>query len=484
MILKKINRITAITAFVFITLSCEHGISGNKQSAFDNSKKSASKKETLLPIPPLLKGRRNKKGDILFSLTVQKGESEFFNNMKNSTYGYNGPLLGPTIRARRGQLVRIKVKNTLREYTTVHWHGMLVPGIMDGGPHQVIQPDGEWNVYFRINQPAATTWYHPHGIGTTAVQVYMGLAGLFILDDEVSDRLNIPKDYGKNDIPLIVQDKSFTSYGVLIYLRSMRDVMEGMKGDTILVNGVVSPVLNVTASKYRFRLLNGSNAKIYNFRLSNDRPFYQIASDAGFLEKPVKMNNLRLSPGERAEIIIDFSGYKEKDYLYLASDNYFMLKFKVGQKIKDTTEIPAKLTNIMRIPKEMSSRSRIFNLSGMGHNVNINGRKMDMNYINEYVKYKNVETWVISSNTGGMMGMMRTSGVFHNFHAHGIHFQVIERSKSAVPENEKGWKDTIFLDRGETVKVITRFLYKGIFMYHCHILEHEDNGMMGQFKVE
>ena len=155
--------------------------------------------ETTLPIPPLLENKSKKSGEVLYELSVQKGETEFIKGVKASTYGYNGPLLGPTIRAKKGQTVRIKVKNNLREYTTVHWHGMLVPGDMDGGPHQVIQPDEEWNVHFKVKQPAATVWYHPHGIGTTAFQVYMGLAGLFILDDDVSEKLNIPKDYGKND---------------------------------------------------------------------------------------------------------------------------------------------------------------------------------------------------------------------------------------------------------------------------------------------
>ncbi len=164
--------------------------------------------------------------------------------------------------------------------------------------------------------------------------------------------------------------------------------------------------------------------------------------------------------------------------------NHYILKFVVGEGKADKTVIPEKLTVTDRIPLKASARMRIFDLMGMGHSVSINGNKMNMNVINEYVKYGDTETWVISSRAGGMMGMMGGRGVFHNFHAHGIHFRVIERSGSPVPENERGWKDTVFLNEGETVKVITRFLYRGIFMYHCHILEHEDNGMMGQFKVE
>jgi blue copper oxidase len=444
--------------------------------------------ENPLPIPPLLESKSSRPDEVSYNLIVQRGETEFFKGAGIITYGYNGSLLGPTIRAKRGQVVRIRVNNMLREYTTVHWHGMLVPGEMDGGPHQVIPPDGEWDVHFRVNQPAATAWYHPHGLGTTAIQVYRGLAGMFILDDTVSERLNIPKEYGINDIPLIVQDKRFSADGVLLYLTHMRDIMEGMKGNTILVNGAVNPVLRVTASRYRFRLLNGSNARVYLFRLSSGKPFYQIATDAGFIEKPVKLEGLLLSPGERAEIIVDFSAYREGETLYMRSENFNVLKFTVGKRVRDTTEVPGQLTRIEWIPGKKAVRSRHFELEGMGHHVSINGKQMNIGRIDEYAKLNAIETWTVRSSTRGMMGMMRgmrgSSGIFHNFHAHGIHFQIIERNGSPVSENERGWKDTVFLFENETVKVLTRFQYRGIFMYHCHILEHEDTGMMGQFKVE
>jgi blue copper oxidase len=442
-----------------------------------------------LSIPPILKPSKTINNQLFFDLSVQRGTTEFIKGNGIITYGYNGHILGPTIRVKKGQHVNITVKNKLYEYTTVHWHGLLVAGEMDGGPHQVIPPDKEWTASFIINQPAATAWYHPHGLGTTAIQVYKGLAGLFIIDDELSEKLNLPDKYGTNDIPLIIQDKRFTTDGVPVYLTNMMDTMTGMTGNTILVNGVINPYLEVNASKYRFRLLNGSNARVYEFRLSDDSYFYQIATDAGLIERPVKLKSIVLSPAERAEIIIDFSKYGKGNKISLISDPFNIIDFNIRNKTPDTTVIPEKLVSIKNLNPSDSKRKRIFNLEGMGFNVSINGKQMDMDRIDEYVKYGDTETWILTSASGGMMGMgMRGGGmmgnVTHNFHAHGIHFLILDRNGSPPKAYEQGWKDTILLPQGEEVRVIAKFLFKGIFMYHCHILEHEDNGMMGQFKVE
>lgn len=445
--------------------------------------------KTQLPIPPILKPNKIINNQLFFNLSVQRGTTEFVKGSEVITYGYNGNILGPTIRAKKGHYINITVRNKLREYTTIHWHGLLVPGVMDGGPHQVISPDKEWTASFVVSQPAATAWYHPHGLGNTAIQVYKGLAGLFIIDDTISEKLNLPDKYGVNDIPLIVQDKRLTNEGMPVYLTSMMDIMTGMTGNTILVNGVINPYLNVNASKYRFRLLNGSNARVYDFRLSDDSYFYQIATDAGLIEKPAKLTSLMLSPGERAEIIIDFSKYEKGKKISLVSGSFNIIEFNIINKISDTTIIPEKLVNIKYLNPSNSKRTRIFNLEGMGFNVNINGKRMDINRIDEYIKYGDTETWILTSTAGMMgMGMMRGRGmmgnVTHNFHAHGVHFLILDRNGSPPRAYEHGWKDTILLSDREEVRVIAKFLYKGIFMYHCHILEHEDNGMMGQFKVE
>lgn len=440
--------------------------------------------EKSLPIPPILENTSNNPEVVKYALTVEKGVTEFISGAPNITYGYNGPLLGPTIRAKRGQRVEITVTNKLREYTTVHWHGMLLPGEMDGGPHQVVGPDATWKATFTVSQPAATLWYHPHGIGNTASQVYRGLAGMFILDDEESSKLNLPKEYGVDDIPLIVQDRRIANDGTLLYLTNMNDIMQGMTGNTMLINGVVKPFLNVPRGYVRFRLLNGSNARFYNFFLGDKSYFWQIASDGGLLEKPLKQKYLRLSPGERAEIIVDFSQYDSGDYVFLDSEHFRLIKFIVGKEKGNSSSIPDKLTTIKRISESKAVARRFFGLTGMGHMVAINGKQMNLRRVDELVKLNTTEIWEVTSRVG-MMGMMhRGSDVLHNFHAHGIQFQILERNGSRPPENERGWKDTFHLEDGERVKLITRFHYPGEFMYHCHILEHEDNGMMGQFKVE
>ncbi len=441
--------------------------------------------ETPLPIPPLLENSSTDPAQAIFQLKAQRGKSEFFPGAANITYGYNGSLLGPTIRARKGQKVTIKVHNSLREYTTVHWHGMLVPGDQDGGPHQVIQPDHDWTATFTISQPAATAWYHPHGIGNTASQVYRGLAGMFIVDDDATDLLGLPQEYGVNDIPLIVQDRRFSRDGTMLYLTSMQDIMQGMTGNTILVNGAVEPVLTVAPGLTRFRILNGSNARFYDFSLDTGQSFQQIATDGGLLEKPVKLRSVILSPGERAEILVDFSTFQPGRVINLVDRGKRILKIIVGNKAKGSNTIPTRLTKIDRGSVGNISKERGFFLTGMGHMVAINGKKMNMRRIDERVALGANELWQVTSQVG-MMGMMHggRGNVLHNFHAHGTQFLILSRNGSLPPANERGWKDTFHMADGETVTIAAKFPYKGIFMYHCHILEHEDNGMMGQFQVE
>ncbi len=198
-----------------------------------------------LPIPPLLEDKDPEEGKAEFDLKVQYGKTEFIEGYEANTLGYNGNYLGPVIRVNKGDDVKININNTLDEPTTVHWHGLEVPGEMDGGPHQVVDPNTTWKPYFTIDQPAATLWYHPHLLHKTGEQVYKGLAGLFYIEDENSKKLDIPKEYGVNDIPLVIQDKRFTDNGNIPYDLDMRDLMNGFLGDTVLINGALNPQLDV-----------------------------------------------------------------------------------------------------------------------------------------------------------------------------------------------------------------------------------------------
>ncbi len=429
----------------------------------------------MLPIPPLLKDENEDQSIADFNLVVQQGETNFYNDVQTPTLGYNGSFLGPVIKVKRGETVNIHVENELSDSTSVHWHGLEVNGTEDGGPHQVIDQGTLWEPSFMIDQQASTLWFHPHVIGTTATQVYYGLAGLMIVEDEFSDKLNIPKGYGVNDIPLIIQDKSFNKDGSFSYVNNM---MNGVVGDKILVNGAITPTLNVSQINMRFRIVNGANGSSFNLELSDQTEFHQIASDGGFLEKPHADHSLFIAPGERAEIIVDFSKYKEGEVINLQSGNKLIMTFVVGGKEIDTTEIPESLVEIKKMDESEATSIKTIELDGMGHMVSLNGRKFDMNRIDDQVELGAIEIWEITT-TSTMMGKMG-----HPFHIHGTQFQVLSRNGKEPNANEKGFKDTVFVGPDEPVRIIVQFRNKGVFMYHCHILEHEEAGMMGQLLVE
>lgn len=437
-----------------------------------------------LDIPPLLEGKEIK-GVYHYDLNIQEAEHAFFKNRLTNTYAVNGTYLAPTLKLINGQQVSINYTNNLKETTTMHGHGMHLPANMDGSAHQPIYPNETWSAQYTVNQRACTNWYHPHAMDKTAEHVYQGLAGLLIIEDEESQKLDLPKNYGVDDIPLVLQDRFFDRNGQIYYNPTMHQTMMGYKGDTFISNGVINPYLEVEAKEIRFRLLNGANSTVYELAFSDNRTFKQIAGDNSFLEKPVEMNSLRLSPGERAEIIVNLSNDKG---ISLTLDEIrqgkSFLKIDVTQKATSTTTVPKVLTSLIKLSKNSVVRERKFVLSGRMGRVFINNKKMNMNRIDEVLKLNETEIWEI---TNKRMMMMRME---HNFHIHGTHFMVIERNGSYdnVLENERGYKDTVYLAAGDTVKIImkmTDYVDKKVpYMYHCHFLEHEDAGMMGQFTVE
>jgi bilirubin oxidase len=370
---------------------------------------------------------------------------------------------------------------------------------MDGGPHQESAPGGVWEPHWTIENEAATLWYHPHFLERTGEEVYSGLAGLFIIDDENSDSLNLPKKYGVDDLPLIVQDREFKENGQFVYAPQRRDELghTGMLGDTILVNGTYAPFVDVPAKQIRLRILNASNARRYNFGFEDGRSFYQIATDGGLLASPVARTHMILAPGERAEVIIDLTG--ETEPLTLISDVVHeennVLRFArtminaerdenqvfkiIELHPQSTTEapeaLPQSLNPIERIPATSAARTRRFILNP--RNRSINGEVMDHQYVNEVVHSGDVEIWEI----------INLSGTYHPFHIHGVQFQILDRRGRPPADYELGWKDTVLVSNAEIVHVIMRFPEFSDphtpYMYHCHILEHEDMGMMGQFIV-
>ncbi|MCH8984017.1 MAG: multicopper oxidase domain-containing protein [Acidobacteria bacterium] len=444
-----------------------------------------------LPIPDLLTGTEID-GKQVYDLTMQQGSMVYVPGKQTATFAYNGNILGPTLLMHKGDEVVINVTNQLGEPTTTHWHGIHLPAIMDGGPHQIIDDGSTWQAQYTIMNEEATFWYHPHLEGMTAEHVYAGLAGLLIVKDPQSE-LALPDQYGSDDIPLIVQDKIIDADGSFNY----PGTNFGVKGDQFLVNGAVTPVFDAPAQLVRFRLLNGSNARFYNFGFSDDRQFHQIGTDGGLLERPVPMTRLRLSNGERAEILVDFSGQQgsqvrlmsfssELDginpvYNSNALDNStfdLMTIDVVSATANPTTDLPASLATISRIEEDQVSRTRSFELEmGFSGPMTINGVSMDMDRIDQTVKVDDTEIWEV----------VNSSDMPHPFHVHDIQFLVLTRDGSPPADNEAGWKDTVLVMPRETVRIITRFSdYTDPdhpYMFHCHILEHEDAGMMGQFVV-
>jgi bilirubin oxidase len=444
-----------------------------------------------LPIPPLSAGTEID-GRQVYDLTMQQASMVYVPGQQTATFAYNGNILGPTLLLNKGDEVVINVTNQLGEPTTTHWHGIHLPAMMDGGPHQIIDSGSTWQAQFTIMNEEATFWYHPHLEGKTAEHVYAGLAGLLIVKDPQSE-LALPAQYGTDDIPLIIQDKIIDADGSFNY----PGTNFGVKGDQFLVNGAVTPVFDAPAQFVRFRLLNGSNARFYNFGFSDDRQFHQIGTDGGLLETPVPLTRLRLSNGERAEILVDFSGQENSQVRLMSysseldginpiwnsnaldnSDFDLMTIDVVSPTANPTTALPASLATIDRLQEGQATRTRPFVLEmGFSGPMTINGVSMDMNRIDQTVKVNDTEIWEVTN----------SSDLPHPFHVHDVQFLVLTRDGSPPADNEAGWKDTVLVMPRETVRIVTHFSDftdpENPYMFHCHILEHEDAGMMGQFVV-
>ncbi len=412
--------------------------------------------KTILPIPPLLEGSSGEDSVKNFQLSVDQGQMSFFPGMTTPTLGYNGPYLGPSIKVRNGDMVKFNVHNNLKQRTSVHWHGLHVPAQWDGGPRQEIGAGDSWYPQFTINQPAATLWYHPHAMGLTGEHAYRGLAGLFIIEDDISDGLDLPKTYAEDDFPIVLQDRRFFSDGSLAYAQSMMDVMHGVIGNYLLVNGSLWPNLDVPGGLVRLRILNGSNSSIYQISFSDDRPFYQIATEGGFQETPVKSQSIILSAGERSEILVDFGADVAGSKISLLVDQFAGKRFEAMQfSVRSTKQksfrIPEKLANIDWLVEKDAANTRTFRMETMsrgmgmmarGGRLTINGRNMDLNHINEKIKLGTSEIWEIENRSAMMMQLP------HSMHLHDVQFQILDRNGKKSDPREKGRKDTVLINPG------------------------------------
>ncbi|QOJ21323.1 MAG: multicopper oxidase domain-containing protein [Gammaproteobacteria bacterium] len=492
--------------------------------------------------------------DIEIALTAQTADVPILPGAHTHVFKYSGKLLkgppsalkelpgylGPILNFERGQRVRIFFYNQLTEPCVTHWHGMHVPQIMDGHPMYAIH-QGEQYVYeFEVKNPAGTNWYHSHTHELTATQVYQGLAGLITITDEAERKLDLPS--GEYDIPLVIQDRSFTHGNQLRYMLNMHQRMRGFLGDTILVNGQSGHAIPVKTRAYRLRILNGSNSRIYKLGWSDGTPVTAIGTDGALLEKPETLPYVMLGPAERVELWADFSGRKPGSELTLQSLPYqgsaahmgggmgrgmhggrggmgmmedgvgqsgkdMIVRFTITEQVGDSPKLPETLIPIHRLTaQDASDPNRVVPITiGMRHMAfNLNSRTFEMqNYMEqEKIPVNSVQRIRISHDNRGMGGGMRGGrgggmgmmmALPHPIHIHGQQFQILSRKQNnlggaydTVKDGfiNSGWKDTVLVMPGEEVEIIKPFKdYTGLFLYHCHNLEHEDMGMMRNFFV-
>ena len=441
-----------------------------------------------IAIPPLIEADT-------FQLDVQSHTHEFYPGVNTATFGVGVPYLGPTLLFHKGDTARLRVNNQLNEVTNMHWHGMKVPGVMDGGPQREIMPSEHWDVKYNVANDAGTYWYHPHTHMQTGTQASKGIAGFIIVQDDEEAALDLPRTYGMDDFPIVVQDRRWLPNG---------NFSIGPYGDSILVNGTPHPYLEAPAQVVRLRLLNGSNARVYVLGFDDGRSFHVIAGDGGLLNAPVERDRMWLSNGERYEVLLDLTGM-EGDSLMLMSYgselpstvpggnnpiwessilngvDFPVLRIRVTAPTSDPiSSIPAQLGSAQAPPlsEVLQDRYKVLNgtgMVGMGMFM-IDGSMYDIDVINDTMFLGTTETWTI----------MNASNMAHPMHLHGVAFHILERNGVPPPPEQQGAKDVVLIDSGEQVKLIMRFEHATEgwpFMYHCHNLMHEDNMMMLQFVV-
>lgn len=427
--------------------------------------------------------------------------------------------LGPIMRVRTGERLRLRLRNELDEPTIIHWHGMRVPPEMDGHPRFAIEPGEEFAYEFVVRDRAATYWFHPHSHGNTATQVYRGLAGLLLVADDEEDTLGLPA--GDYDLPIVIQDRLFDGSNQLVYSRT-RMMMDGFLGDTILVNGRPNFQLSVATRAYRLRLLNGSNSRTYKLAWDDSTRLVIIATDGGLLERPIERDYVTLAPGERIDLWADFSQYALGTDLTLQSQEFEgadfgmmmgghgsltgpangmpfdVMRVRIDRQESEDATLPNALASPGKplLEHAVNPQSpRAFSVSFLMHSMmggrwGFDGRRFELNAVegHEVVPFNTLEVWEIVNQTFPVT-------MNHPIHIHGAQFQVIERRVAPTFADgwnsvnrgyvDEGWKDTFLLMPGERAKILIRFDdFTGEYLYHCHNLEHADAGMMRNLRVQ
>ncbi|MBS0325262.1 MAG: multicopper oxidase domain-containing protein [Proteobacteria bacterium] len=413
--------------------------------------------------------------------------------------------LGPTLELRRGERVRIEFVNRTGESSIVHWHGMIVPARADGHPRFAI-PSGQTFIYeFTVRNPAGTYLYHPHPDGRTGRQVYLGLAGLLIVRDDEERAVGLPDP--SYQLSLVIQDRRIDEDNALRFSPTMMDAMSGVLGDTVLTNGVADAAFSVAPRTYRLRVANVSNARIYKLAWSDGGPLRAIASDSGLFDREQGMQTrpyVVLAPFQRVELLEDFAGRANAGRLSLISESFAdpggmmgmmgggmmgggMMGRRQGERLQiarftiagrssmssEPLTLPRAERSTPRGGRELQTRLEFRRMLGL-----LNGRTFAMDAVapDEVLPLDQESRWAFVNETGGM-------AMPHPMHIHGVRFRILGRRGDAPTDLrdgliDAGYHDTVLVFPGERVWVGVAPTEPGMFMYHCHNLEHEDGGMM------
>ena len=446
-------------------------------------------------IPPPMTGTT-------FNLTLDQSAKQFFTGPVTQTYGYNQSLFwGPTLIMRKGDFVRVNITNNLIDTTTTHWHGFHIPAIMDGGPHETIPAGTIWSPSFYIKNNAATYWYHPHLHPTTQQQLTMGAGGLIIVQDDVEAALPLPRTYGVDDFPIVLTSRRFTGAGA----GANQFALNGAFGDYMLVNGTMNPQVSLPAQIVRLRILDAEIARNHNLGFSDNRTFYVIGTDGGLLNAPVPVTRMVMAVAERYEILVDLRGMTPGSSIDLMTYNSNQAAGYSGGQVGTTgangsllnnidfvdlhinivaatsnaiTSIPTTLVNNTYWTSADVTNSRTVAVTGVGGApLSFDNLVYSPSVINQTVNFNAVEQWTLSNVTN----------LSHSFHIHDIQFYLTSMP-GGVPAYMQGWKDTFYTTAGSSISFITKFddfaSNSNPFMFHCHFLQHEDGGLMGQFLVQ
>jgi FtsP/CotA-like multicopper oxidase with cupredoxin domain len=424
------------------------------------------------------------------TMTLSASKVNVWPGQNTQAVAINGSYPGPSVIIEKGSTFTANFVNNYNEPATIHWHGVDVPELMDGHPKDHIAPGGSYTYTFPVINRGGTYFYHSHADMLTAEHVFKGFAGFFIVIDPAEAGLGLPA--GNFDIPICIQDRRTVNIPQFLYNPAMPDIMNGFLGDAPLINGTPDAYFEVSRTLYRFRLLNGSNARIYKIALSDNRSFHIIATDGGLKDNTAEVTSFFLSPGERTDVLIDFSPYTIGQNVFLKSLPFTapgagtyvqgtemnLLRFDVTGNQSSGGIIPSALPSISYYNISDVKTTRNFTLTMVGggmHMHRINGLTFDMNRIDWETPQNSLEEWRI----------INASNMLHPMHIHSHQFQVYSRNGSTnLPPEDKGWKDTVLVNPFETVRLLVKFsVYKGIYLFHCHNLEHEDDGMMLNYKI-